>query len=283
MRARMAGPSVSGSRPSTVSAPPERGETQAIIRIVDDFPAPLGPRKPNTSPRATSTSMPRTASNAPKLLRSPRALTSPSPTLRTVTRRCSERREPELDLAGGALRRVGAVDEVVLGLQREVAPDRAGRGLLDRVGAARDLPPRRDRARALDDGRHHRPGSDELQQALEERLAVVLGVVLAGQLAVDRAQVHRDDVEALALDAGQDLADQLAAHAVGLDEDESAFSHGAELRGSGSEGPDPRACGPLTAGTSHRPRWLGSSPRAIRRATSRRMSSSTTQTSPKIT
>jgi len=39
--------------------------------------------------------------------------------------------------------------------------------------------------------------------------------------------VDRDDVEALALDAGQDLADQLAAHAVGLDEDESAFSHGA--------------------------------------------------------
>src|SRR6185312_11714044 len=136
------------------------------------------------------------------------------------------RREPELDLARGALRRVGAVDEVVLGLQGEVAADRAGRGLLDRVGAARDLPPRRDGARALDDGRHHRTGGDELQQALEERLAVVLGVVLAGQLPVDRAQVHRDDVEALALDAGQDLADQLAAHAVGLDEDESAFSHG---------------------------------------------------------
>ena len=53
--------------------PPERGDTQAIIRIVDDLPAPLGPRKPNTSPRATSTSIPRTASNVPKLLRSPRA------------------------------------------------------------------------------------------------------------------------------------------------------------------------------------------------------------------
>src|SRR3954453_16345519 len=233
MRARMAGPSVSGSRPSTVSEPPERGETHAIIRIVDDFPAPLGPRKPNTSPRATSTSMPRTASKEPKRLRSPRALTSPSPTLRTVAPQYSERREPELDRARGALRGVGAVDEVVLGLQGEVAADRAGRGLLDRVGAARDLPPRRDRARALDDGRHHRPGGDELQQALEERLAVVLGVVLAGQLAIDRAQVHRDDVEALALDAGQDLADQLAAHAVGLDEDESAFRHDAERIGGG--------------------------------------------------
>jgi hypothetical protein len=46
------------------------------MRIVDDFPAPLGPRKPNTSPRATATSMPRTASNVPKRLRSPRAETS---------------------------------------------------------------------------------------------------------------------------------------------------------------------------------------------------------------
>jgi hypothetical protein len=69
----MRGPSAAGSIPSTCSSPPERGETQAIMRIVEDFPAPLGPRKPNTSPRATSTSMPRTASNAPNRLRSPRA------------------------------------------------------------------------------------------------------------------------------------------------------------------------------------------------------------------
>src|SRR4051794_33371858 len=106
-----------------------------------------------------------------------------------------KRWEPELDLALRALRRVGAVDQVVLRLQGVVTPDRAGCGLLDGVGAARDLPPRRDGARALHDGREHRAGRDELQQALEERLAVVLGVVLAGQLAADRAQVHRDDVE----------------------------------------------------------------------------------------
>ena len=34
------------------------GETAAIIRMVLDLPAPLGPRKPNDSPRRTSTSMP---------------------------------------------------------------------------------------------------------------------------------------------------------------------------------------------------------------------------------
>ena len=37
-----------------------------IMRIVDDFPAPFGPRKPNASPRRTSTSIPRTASKSPK-------------------------------------------------------------------------------------------------------------------------------------------------------------------------------------------------------------------------
>ena len=38
--------------PKTVSAPSDGGETQPIIRIVEDLPAPLGPRKPNASPSA---------------------------------------------------------------------------------------------------------------------------------------------------------------------------------------------------------------------------------------
>ena len=58
----MAGPSVAGSIPRIRSSPPLTGETAAIIRIVDDLPAPLGPRKPNASPRRTSRSMPLTAS-----------------------------------------------------------------------------------------------------------------------------------------------------------------------------------------------------------------------------
>ena len=42
----------------SAASPPLTGETAAIIRIVEDLPAPLGPRKPNDSPRRTSTSMP---------------------------------------------------------------------------------------------------------------------------------------------------------------------------------------------------------------------------------
>ncbi len=59
------------------SSPPLIGETAAIIRIVLDLPAPLGPRNPNASPRCTSTSIPLTASNSapgkPNVLRRPRA------------------------------------------------------------------------------------------------------------------------------------------------------------------------------------------------------------------
>ena len=49
------------------------GETQPIIRIVEVLPAPLGPRKPNDSPRATSKSMASTAVKSPNRLVSPRA------------------------------------------------------------------------------------------------------------------------------------------------------------------------------------------------------------------
>src|SRR4051812_31542432 len=78
MRARMSGPSLAGSSPRIRRVPSLTGETAAIIRIVEDLPAPLGPRKPNDSPRRTSTSMPFTASTiaslVPNDLRSPTAL-----------------------------------------------------------------------------------------------------------------------------------------------------------------------------------------------------------------
>ena len=64
------------------------GDTQPIIRMVLDLPAPLGPRKPNASPRRTSTSMPSTAVKSPKVLVSPRAR---SRTSSSVMQRASER------------------------------------------------------------------------------------------------------------------------------------------------------------------------------------------------
>ena len=73
IRERIRGPSRTGSRPRTRSVPAVTGETQPIIRIVEVFPAPLGPRKPKASPLATSKSIASTAVISPNFFVSPRA------------------------------------------------------------------------------------------------------------------------------------------------------------------------------------------------------------------
>ena len=52
MRARIRGPSAFGSMPSTRRLPPLSGLMHEIMRMVEVFPAPLGPRKPKDSPLA---------------------------------------------------------------------------------------------------------------------------------------------------------------------------------------------------------------------------------------
>ena len=75
MRARMRGPSLAGSIPSTLSVPALSGLIHEIIRMVEVLPAPLGPRKPNDSPLAMLKSTPSTATKSPKRLTSPCAST----------------------------------------------------------------------------------------------------------------------------------------------------------------------------------------------------------------
>src|SRR6476661_2324952 len=70
----MAGPLSAGSSPKSRSSPLVTGDTQPTIRIVEDLPAPFGPRKPKHSPLRTAKSMPSTAVNSPKVLVSPVAL-----------------------------------------------------------------------------------------------------------------------------------------------------------------------------------------------------------------
>src|ERR1039458_9084736 len=60
------------SWPATVALPPEGLASVQSMLIVVVFPAPLGPRNPNTSPAATSKSTPRTARTSPKFLTRPR-------------------------------------------------------------------------------------------------------------------------------------------------------------------------------------------------------------------
>src|SRR3954470_22918162 len=55
------------SKPPTVTRPPLGGMNPVIIRMVVDLPAPLGPRKPSTSPRSTLNETPSTARFAPNV------------------------------------------------------------------------------------------------------------------------------------------------------------------------------------------------------------------------
>ena len=48
-------------KPPTVISPSLGGMKPVIMRIVVDFPAPLGPRKPSTSPFSTENETPLTA------------------------------------------------------------------------------------------------------------------------------------------------------------------------------------------------------------------------------
>src|SRR5258705_2828329 len=108
-RARICGPSCTGSMSRMRSVPPDGGETQPIMRIVELLPAPFGPRKPNASPRWTSKSMQSTAVSEPNSFRRPRAWMRGA--LALMSRTLSTR---ALALGGCALERFGELGELVL-------------------------------------------------------------------------------------------------------------------------------------------------------------------------
>jgi hypothetical protein len=64
-------------------------------------------------------------------------------------------------------------------------------------------------------------------------LLSVLGVVSLGERAVGGAQLERGQLQALALEAGHDLAHEATLDGVGLAHDEGAVGH---------SGADPTAC-----------------------------------------
>ena len=94
-------------------------------------------------------------------------------------------------------------------------------------GGADDLARGRDGVVALEHQRDERARGDEVDELAEERLALVLGVVLLGELLARRsAALSASDRQALALEAGDDLAGQAARERVGLDQDQSVAFHG---------------------------------------------------------
>src|SRR5262245_55188801 len=145
-RSRIFTPSLAGSSPKTRSVPSVTRGTQPIMRIVEVFPAPFGPRKPKASPRLRSKSTPSTARSSPKDFTSPRAWISEFPfslaTDRTLATRGGAATTARRVLQTCPKRTVGSPD----------APDRrALRGRVHRPPLR--LPPRVDAARAREGGR----------------------------------------------------------------------------------------------------------------------------------
>ena len=105
---------------------------------------------------------------------------------------------------------------------REVAADRAGRRV-GGMGRAHHRADAGDRVLAADGEGEHGAGGDERDELAEERLALVLGVVLLCERPGDLQEAGAAQVVAATLETGDDLAAEAAPDAVRLHEDECGF------------------------------------------------------------
>ena len=142
-------------------------------------------------------------------------------------------------------------------------------------------PDDRDRLVPFQHADDHRRTGDELDQPLEERLALVLGVVLLGQAAVDADQLERGDPQALGLEACEDRADQPALDTIGLEDDQGAL-HGTQSRcrswDDGNHGPVESSMPGVDVATSSSRRCSQRSGSTIRQGSSWYESGSSRQT-----
>src|SRR5215212_2422720 len=255
-RTRVTATSVRSSPPSRSAIPPitscQRPDSFRSQRSASASSAGLPWARPSqtTMLSAASTRSPSTARSFRSAFWTTRSRGSPSvssstsgSSTRNLTPSCSriarrrgelearissaELREEQPDLAGGGLGRVGAVDHVGLHLQRVVAAARPGRRL-ERVRGADHLAGGLDRLVSLEDERDQWSAGDELDQLAEERALPVLGVVLLGEVALDRHVLHGDDPQALALEPGDDLAGEAPPERVGLHQDECSIHQPAD-------------------------------------------------------
>src|SRR5664280_1453262 len=91
MLRRTANGSSNTSKPWTVADPAVGAIKQVRTRMVVDFPAPLGPRNPTTSPRATSKVTLSRARTEPNCFVSPLALIMTSVVIRTPAKKVGAR------------------------------------------------------------------------------------------------------------------------------------------------------------------------------------------------
>ena len=116
------------------------------------------------------------------------------------------------------------MDDVPADVDGKVTTDGAGlRG--QGVGGANDLASSGDDALALPDHSDDRAGDDVLHEPSEEGLGGQIGVVLLGERLLHVLELQTFEVEALLLEAADDLADEAPLDAVRLDHDEGLLGH----------------------------------------------------------
>ena len=118
------------------------------------------------------------------------------------------------------------MDHIPSDVHSEIAPDGAGLSL-KRLGGTDQLAGTGNHTIAFPNHGHNWTGGDELDQTSKERTLFVNAVVLLSQLTAGSDLLQANQLEALALEATQNLAHQPALDTIGLDGDECAFGgHG---------------------------------------------------------
>lgn len=129
--------------------------------------------------------------------------------------------EPKGDLLLGALNGVRSVANVSSNIDGEVSTDGSGGGFRGLGGTKHDSASL-DGTHALPDHAAHRATGHVVDEATEEALGGKVGVVGLKKLTSGGEKLHGLELEALLLEAGDDLTDETPLHAIRLDHDVSS-------------------------------------------------------------
>lgn len=130
--------------------------------------------------------------------------------------------EPEGDLSLGRLDRVGTVDEVASNVDGKVATDGA-RGGISGVGGTDQLASVDDGVLSFPDHRDDSSRREVLAESGEEGARLEVIVVLGGKLGGGDENLDSDQLEALRLEASNQLTYQTTLDRIRLESDESAL------------------------------------------------------------
>ena len=135
--------------------------------------------------------------------------------------------EPELDFVVCGLNGIGTVANVTANINAEVSADSAGLRV-EGAGGAEHLSAGSDGVVAFPNHAANGAGVHVFNEAREELLASEVSVVLLEVLLAGLAELHASELEALLLEALDDLANKTALNAVGLDHDEGSLLGGVD-------------------------------------------------------